>query len=861
MSDKQYTIKFLDVPKVPKGLREALHAKNPLTHHSSKRLSLEEADEAIMQAAKILDPGQRIDIGIEVREKSKENDDTWEIRPILKSNLTRDGLYSLLQPLQNGDQAKKVQNLLSAVSIQLAESYQKQQEENGDDDDPSSWYDAEESNDSENYDDSSYENDEESYYDIDDSMQEEENDNNDQSALTGALPKKANKNSENESAEIESERSSSSDEGIVDDETLSKMLFSEHKNAEKNENNLSTSDDSVSKENSENNTDNHPVLMTSGKFTNVADIYSQIPEKYDAKFFDLTAILKSLGYVDSPKNSYEQDFNLALQDKIGELKLDKYQSNFVQEMNSLKQNLVKDLADYYHQINNQTVAIAVNDQCKAKLAQLEKEANEKKDKYAQDGQIKKKKKLDAVDERIKQQVAAYKANLEEGKQGELREYDAQVDQDVYAYQKKVDAEFNENSKHVRNDEQNKEIANRNQKLDHERFTQSQEFLSNIDTTFNRYDQYFTPKVQSLREFAKKEHARIQKQKDMDSKLEESRKQAEADRLERKRANDLKEQEIQKQGDLPKDMAEAIASALRQGQPNYGNGNQMPYGYPLAYYMPPVPQQVPQAQPAQVQSDPTTAKQIQDLQDEIRRLRSEKEKKAAEEKNKAEITNLKAELKKEREKNEASKRKTLVAKVSGLAAVMMLGLGGFGIYEYQNNQAQNASQSQAVLNRATLRKYNTSNSNRQPKSNKTESNAKKSNNSDNSSSDDDSAHTVDKNNSNQNQKNTVQAAVETDNNLKNYQESKTWQQKVDSLNAMLGQHDIRALKEINDSEPSKLSRLYEAITMKNDSDMRNIYLSMNPTERKDMSWNARNDVALAFYNIKDWHNGWYVRYGY
>lgn len=72
MSDKQYTIKFLDVPKVPKGLREALHAKNPLTHHSSKRLSLEEADEAIMQAAKILDPDQRIDIGIEVREKVKK---------------------------------------------------------------------------------------------------------------------------------------------------------------------------------------------------------------------------------------------------------------------------------------------------------------------------------------------------------------------------------------------------------------------------------------------------------------------------------------------------------------------------------------------------------------------------------------------------------------------------------------------------------------------------------------------------------------------------------------------------------------------------------------------------------------------
>ena len=37
-----YTIRFLDVPKEPNGLREALHAKNPLTH-SSKKLSIEEA--------------------------------------------------------------------------------------------------------------------------------------------------------------------------------------------------------------------------------------------------------------------------------------------------------------------------------------------------------------------------------------------------------------------------------------------------------------------------------------------------------------------------------------------------------------------------------------------------------------------------------------------------------------------------------------------------------------------------------------------------------------------------------------------------------------------------------------------------
>ena len=55
MSEKKYTIRFLDVPKEPNGLREALHAKNPLTH-SSKKLSIEEADQAVMNAARKLDP-------------------------------------------------------------------------------------------------------------------------------------------------------------------------------------------------------------------------------------------------------------------------------------------------------------------------------------------------------------------------------------------------------------------------------------------------------------------------------------------------------------------------------------------------------------------------------------------------------------------------------------------------------------------------------------------------------------------------------------------------------------------------------------------------------------------------------------
>ncbi len=850
MSEKKYTIRFLDVPKEPNGLREALHAKNPLTH-SSKKLSIEEADQAVMNAARKLDPNQRIDITLEIKEKSKEYTDNWKIRPILSSKLADDGLYSLLVPLLKTDDSKELRDLLNSISTKLAEVEQKEQE-NSDDDDPYMWHDQEQEDDENYYEDNdseSYEPQNEDYYENDNlkNRNEEENDENVTRPITGVVPQEAQQNNEYKDVEREPERSSSKDEGIVDDQEISRMFLSAQHNSPTK---LSNSDDNVSRKQHETVKDYSPILIPAAQFTDVDDVFSQIPAKYEGDAFDLNTILKNLGYVDSPKNDYERSLNLALQEKADELHLNKLQTGYSKKLTKLKQDLVKNLGDYYHQINNQTVALAVNDKCREKLDQLEKEATEKKNKYIQDGQVQKKKKLDEIDAENKEKLAAYQAQLDREKQEKVKKYDVEVDTEVSSKKAYVDQEFAENSKKIRVQEQEKEIEDRNNQLNHEKFTKSQDFLSALDKTYDKYAKFYTDNLEILKKFAKNENDRIQKQKNTDLRLKEAKKQAEAEMLERKRANDLKEKEIEKQADLPKDMAAAIASALKQNTQaaSYGNPNQVPYPYPPApaYYMPPVQQQ-PQA--SQVDAD--TATQIKDLQKEIDRLRKQAEQK----KHDDEIDSLKEELKKERAKNEASSKKSLVAKASGLAAIMALGLGSFGYFAYQNNQSQNASQSQsqAVLNKASLRRYNT---NRQPKTN-TQSDAKR-NSTDNKNSDDDTSHTED--HSVQKSTNTVKAAVETDNNLKNYQNSKSWQQKVDALNAMLGQHDIRALKEVNDSDPSKISKLYTAITMKNDADMRRIYLSMNPNERKDLSWSARNDVALAFYNVKDWHNGWYIRYG-
>lgn len=96
---------------------------------------------------------------------------------------------------------------------------------------------------------------------------------------------------------------------------------------------------------------------------------------------------------------------------------------------------------------------------------------------------------------------------------------------------------------------------------------------------------------------------------------------------------------------------------------------------------------------------------------------------------------------------------------------------------------------------------------------------------------------------------------SNNNLDRYTSAKTWAQKVDILNGALGQHDDRALKQINDNYPTNISKLYENIVMKNDEGTRKAWKAMLPSERNEVSRGARNAVVLSFYAVKDWQSGW------
>lgn len=837
--------------KVPKVLREPLHARGLL--HNSPKMTAEEADDAIMEAARTL----KLDEKVEIQMTIKDNEDTWNLNPVLTNRVNYDGLYSLLSPLEEEDSTGKFSRLLNKLTGEIAQAHAKAEEERADSDDPTDWLDPDHDN----------------AYDEEEGNSDEESN---QSAVTGALSEDQGESyeeddpyasegenkqvEENNDAEKSNESTNSEENSSTNDviETEGLSFPKPTKGASLSSLFRDSASDYVDEpETKENHEEEAPKaeihekrvsLIPSTEYLQVDDIYKQIPEDYDASIFEFKNILKNLGYVETPQDDYQRRLNLALETEIAKLKLNQLQSDYIKDLNVLKQKIRSRLSEIYRETNAHTVAVSADEKIKDTLESLKTDATAKQERYVKDGTTRKKNHLTELDNQMKEKIAKYAQELKDKQSKDQAQFSASIDKDVEAYKSLVDKQLLENTEKTRKHAIDKEINDRNNELNKARAEKTTGFLTGVNKLFDEYDNKFSNAIDALKEFAKEESKKIAQEKQHDLELaeqrknaEEARKQAEAERAEQKRANDLKEKELsikeKRQSEFPAQIAEAFAKVISEqkkadeerakveAEENKKNQPNMP-----VFPMYPFP--VMNNQGSAVVMDPEADREIKELKEEIQRLKTEREKADIKKEKNAEIASLKKEIEKEKRLNfqeKASKRRILVSSLSGIAAILLLGVGTFGYREYLGYQLASP---QTVLHQSNSKKNN-SKSNTSNKAEQAKPNT-----------------------------NIVKAAEETDNNLKNFQAAKTWQQKVDALNAMLGQHDVRVLKEVNDSkESSGLSRLYQAISTKNEPEIRRIFLYMSPTERKDLSWSARNDVALAFYNIKDWQNGWYARYGF
>lgn len=624
---------------------------------------------------------------------------------------------------------------------------------------------------------------------------------------------------------------------------------------------------------------------------------------FSSKEFDYSQLLSALGYEEKPMTKYDRKLNEKIQYSLDKNGLSTQRAEFVNKVEKEKQRINSLLDDAYNEVNEETVAQVVERETQADIENLTQDTLEEKASYQEASNQKISNRGAEYNNLIDEKLTDYKRKLESEYQEKLDIYRKEEKADVESYNKALDEKLESDIAEVKKEATESETRERNSILAKRKKKVAADYQQFVADLFSKTHERYIVGIGKLKEDAANAAKEIDAEREADHEAALRRVQEEKDRNELKRQNDLKERELamwekdaaeqrrlqekeidlkrkrdeeenqrkldkdrhalelekkkfeeyrKSQMELPTMILEAIEKTTA-----INAENQRKVFEAQAKSMNLAPQPATQSETVR-RENYDEANHLVKVNDDSDDDHDDSEASKNEESINHEIATVdNTEI--ENPKSKKGSKKTIVVGVT--CAVALLGaLVGSAKY-FMNNDEQH----QVAPNVEVVKKKKTASS---PKaSTKAAEKVKKIKKADKAKAQKPKAtpktsgsSTTTKSATTDNTINSQQTQADTQNNLKNYQAATTWQQKVDSLNAMLGQHDDRALKEINDSSPTKLSRLYEAITLKQNPTIRDIWLSMSQTEHKDLSRTAISAVAIAFYDISDWQHGWEVRNG-
>lgn len=559
-------------------------------------------------------------------------------------------------------------------------------------------------------------------------------------------------------------------------------------------------------------------VKSSGEFEDATDILSRVPDKYDVDQFDLENIKQQLGYQMQPKDKFDKELNRIIDKTIKDQGLDKIKSDYDVALASLKNGVIDSLTSEYNRINHDTVDNAVENNLADKISDLENEAKTEKAQNEANAQQAIANEQEKTDADVKAKLNDYKIMLETQAKDSMRQFTSSQNDKVLQLNDRVDKQLNIDKTATRKRERAKVVNQRNQDLADVRTKINNSFLQGVQDRYLNANNDFSTKVDTL----------VLKVQEAQEELDQKREDYEAKQAELKaknKANELKERELdQKQDEIEmtrkqvEGLPDAIAKAVQAAQQVQVQQSQTPaQGAPIYTYSS-MPVSVP-GQTVGVASNPEFTKILEKMND-IQRENSDIKNALALNKRQEEIDSVKKELATTKKKN----KRWAIGLVTFLGVAALSSLLVFG-YEKTSQQSQ-AKQPTIVL---------------QAKSAKSRVIKSK---------------PVAKN---ENQAKSESTVVKTKTPFEKYQDLKNWSEKRDFLNGLLGQHDSRTLEMIVKEDPTNLAKLYLAISNNDDAKIRNAWNQMTIAEQSEATAGARNTVAIAFYNVKDWEKGYEARY--
>lgn len=573
--------------------------------------------------------------------------------------------------------------------------------------------------------------------------------------------------------------------------------------------------------------ENRSKVISYGKYTDANDILDRLPRGYDKNQFALNNIRHDLGYLDNPKDQYDQALNDKIDQALRDYSMQDIQRVYDEGLAKSKAAIVDRLKEAYNRVTKESLDKIVESKTATQVQQLTIKANQQKQNNQHD--LLKLKENKALEFKTNDEaaLAEYKKQLEEKSNLALKNFNDQEERKTRNANEQIDEQLKSDKAKVEQIARNEEVQKRNSELDDSRTTISNDFDHAVRNNYDENNNLFEENLKKVQERVQLAKEQINQQKQYDQEKAEEKRQREEEAARKERELDLKQKEIEQNkslaklqqenmAKLPEEFAKAIAAAITQNNlenPNVKitlNNDGKDISVPV----------------------PHVDGEIVDLDDSkidegsFNTTESNKESFDSE------------------QESEAPKSKKHHYKAGIISLIGLATLGGVGTWAYTNNQSNNG-QKVTVEQSNSHKKQVTKSSSNKADSKSTKKDTIK----------------VQKSNDNVKNKSTQTHLTRSQAVLKQYRESRTWAQKRDMLDGLLGQGDARNLKKIATIYSNPISSLYSAIASEDKAQTRDIWLNLSDDHRTEISNSAKKAVALAFYDIADWQDGWLARYAY
>ena len=570
-------------------------------------------------------------------------------------------------------------------------------------------------------------------------------------------------------------------------------------------------------------------VISYGKYTDANDILDRLPRGYDKNQFALNNIRHDLGYLDNPKDQYDQALNDKIDQALRDYSMQDIQRVYDEGLAKSKAAIVDRLKEAYNRVTKESLDKIVEGRTAAQIQQLVVKATQQKQNNQSDLSKLKESKALELKNNDEAALAEYKKQLEEKRNLALKNFNDQEELKTRNANEQIDEQLKSYKAKIESIARDEEVQKRNSELDDNRTTISNDFDHAVRNNYDKNNNLFEENLKKVQERVQLAKEQINQQKQLDQEKAEEKRQREAEAARKERELDLKQKAIEQNeslaklqqenmAKLPEEFAKAIAAAITQN--NLENPNVKITLNNDGKDTKDISVPVPHIEGEIVDLDEATQEDSSNATESIKKDQD---------------------LEQENEDDKPKKRH-YKSQIISLACLVAAALGG--AWAYTNNHSR-VDQKTAIEQSSSHAKQINKSSSRQPDKKVTNNDINKKQ----------KTSTKSKVKSTQTHLTRSQAV------LKQYRETKTWAQKRDMLDGLLGQGDARNLKKIATIYSNPIANLYSAIANEDKAQTRDIWLNLTDEQRTEISNSAKKAVALAFYDIADWQDGWLARYAY